>query len=176
MSALHVFRVGWIRDPGHEVRLHDPHHFQALVYEDPEAARARVAEVLRKRAEAENPPHEPWPAPEVPMRVVEAGAVPGAPARLLSLLVARGWRVVVTYARGTLTCARDGFTGKGADRRAKHYPAVVVGSWALRASAPGRRAVAIWHERGGKFSAQGVLVFGDRPAQWIGVKAFEEGL
>jgi hypothetical protein len=174
--SWHVFRVGWVHepDPTLGIRVHSPD--QVRVYEDPATARARVAEVLRKRAEAENPPYEPWPAPEVPMRIVEAADVPSAPASLSSALRAAGWSVVVTYARGTLTRARDGFTGRGADRRSKHYPAKIVGSWAVRAASPGRRAVAIWHESGGKLAAQAVLCWGDAPARWIGVEAFKKGL
>ena len=151
-------------------------HPSALVVpnEDPHVRRREVAEILRARQLAANPPHEPWPSPEIPMRVVELGSCPSAPARLVSRLVRADWRVVVTYARGTLSVARDGFTGTGAEKRPKHYPARIVGSWAVRAGAPGRRAVAIWHVGAdGKLSAQGVLRWGDSPAHWIGMQQFE---
>ena len=138
-------------------------HPSALVVpnEDPHARRREVAEILRARQLAENPPAQPWPQPEIPMRVVELGSVPSAPARLVSRLVRADWRVVVTYARGN-TIAAYGRVGR------------VIGSWAVRAGAPGRRAVAIWHVDGkGKLSAQGVLRWGDSPAHWIGMQQFE---
>lgn len=132
------------------------------VHLDPAADRERVSTILRARALAESPPYEPWPAPEVPMRAVEPGALRGTPARLLSKLRSADWRAVVTYARGTTFDAQ---------RR----PGAVIGSWALRASKGNRRMVAIWWERTpGKLQTKGVLVWGDRPAQWVGVSEFEE--
>jgi hypothetical protein len=131
---------------------------------DPEHEREVLAEILRARRERENPPHRPWPEPEVPMRVVEAGAAPKSVARLLSRLRSAGWRTVVTYARGTTFDAQ---------RR----PGRVVGTYALRAASGRRRAVAIWWEgKAGKLDTQGVLVWGDRFAQWVGIQEFERGL
>lgn len=134
------------------------------VWLDPEADRARVAEVLRVRRSAETPQREPWPEPEVPMRVIEAGAAPSSVARLLNVLRGAGWRSVATYARGT---------GFDAQRR----PGKVVGSFSLRAARGNRRAVVIWHQdAAGKLTSRGVLVWGDRHAEWIGVQEFERGL
>lgn len=173
--SFHVAGVGWVYsgdDLLPVLRKPDP------VPEAYEAMQARM-DVYRERCrlerERERTP-EPWPEPEIPMRVVAAGAAPNAPARLLSALKAGGWRFVVTYARGTLTPARDGFSGRGADRVAKHYPAKVVGSWAIRAARGPDRAVAFWHESGGKLSAQAVLRWGDAPARWIGMQEFERSL
>ena len=137
---------------------------QQIVREvDPDAERERLAELLRERRRAQTPGWQPWPAPEVPMRVVAPGSTSGGVARLLSALRSAEWRSAVTYARGTLPGARG--------RRGR-----VVGSWAVRAAKGSRRAVAIWHESGGKLTAQGVLVWGDRYAEWIGVQEFERGL
>lgn len=138
---------------------------QQIVREvDPEREREVLAEVLRMRRERENPPHQPWPLPEVSMRVINAGAAPRAVARLLSRLRAAQWRSVVTYARGTTFDAQ---------RR----PGRVVGSFALRTASGNRRAVAIWwQDEAGKLTSRKVLVWGDRFAQWIGIEAFEEGL
>lgn len=135
---------------------------QQIVREvDPDHEREVLAEVLRARRERENPPHRPWPAPEVPMLVVAPGAAPRPVARLLSRLRSAGWRTVVTYARGTTFDAQ---------RR----PGRVVGSFALRTASGNRRAVAIWwQDEAGKLTSKGVLVWGDRFAQWIGVEAFE---
>lgn len=174
---IFIPRVGWLdvrpsQWPVGRVRKPDPEP----VHVDPEQERARVAELVRARHERENPPYEPWPEPEVRMRTVEGADVPDAPARLARRLQSAGWRVAVTYARGTWERARDGFTGKGADRRAKHYPGKVIGSYAVRASKPDRRAVAIWHEQAGRLSAHKVLVLGDGPARWIGIQEFERGL
>lgn len=174
--TFHVRGVGWVYTGADLLpRVHRP----GTVPEDYEEHQTRMAlyrERLREERERASAPPPPWPAPEVPMRVVEPGAAPRAVARLLGALRGAGWRTVLTYARGTLTPARDGHTGQGAERRRKHYPAVVVGSWAVRAAHGGRRAVAIWHERGGKVSAQGVLLFGDSPARWVGIKEFEGGI
>lgn len=140
----------------------DDHPSALLVpHEDPHARRREVAEILRARQLAEHPPAQPWPSPEVPMRVVELGSVPNTPARLVRALVRADWRVVVTYARGN-TIGRYGRTGR------------VVGSWAVRAGSGSRRAVAIWHaDSGNRLSAQGVLRWGDSPAHWVGMQQFE---
>lgn len=173
--SFHVFRVGWVYT-GLDLlpAVHRP--LPEAVHADPEREREVLGEILRARRERENPPWSPWPEPEIPMRVVDAGAAPGGVARLLSRLRSAEWRSVVTYARGTLSRARDGFTGTGASKRPKHYPAVVVGSWAIRAARGNRRAVAIWHERAGKLESQGVLTWGDAPARWVGVQEFEKGM
>lgn len=131
---------------------------------DPDAERIRVAALVRARRAAENPPHKPWPASEVPMREMGVASVPGAPGKLARRLVGLGWRVVVTYAKGTTFDAQ---------RR----PGRVVGSFAIRGSYGNRRCVAIWWQgAAGRFETRGVLVWGDRCAEWVGVQAFEEGL
>lgn len=158
------------------IRVEDRPSLRLSVHLDPDQDRARVAEVLRARRAAESPPWAPWPAPAIPMREVDGATLSGGPARLLSRLRAAQWRVVVTHCRGTLTEARDGFTGKGAERRPKHYPAKIVDSWAVRAGKGNRRAVAIWHGVSGKLTSEGVLVWGDRYAQWIGLREFEGGI
>lgn len=175
---IHVGGHGWIDVSPSEwewLRVHGPDLEARHV--DPDEDRMRAAKLVRARIEAEHPPFQLWPTPEVPMRVIAPGSVPGAPARLLSRLRSAGWTVVVTYARGTVTLARDGFSGRGADKTPKHYPAKIVGSYALRCSLGVRRAVAIWWEGGaGRLDPQGVLVWGDRYAQWIGIQEFERGL
>lgn len=135
---------------------------------DPDADRARVAELVR--AAAVQPPlwegHPRWPEPEVPMRIVAPGVLGKSPARLLSKLRSASWAVVVTYA-------------KGATFDAQRRPGRIVGSYALRCAKGNRRAVAIWWEGQAdpsKLESQGVLVWGDRFAQWIGIKEFEGGL
>lgn len=145
--------------------VHRPDPFPTYV-DDPVAERARIAERVAERMRVEPPwPGYPvWPAPEVPMRVVEAGSVPNAPRGLLSKLRAHGWRVVVTYARGRTF-------------NAQRRPGKLTDSWAVRAAVGPRRAVGVWTgPPGGKLTAGGVLVFGDRPARWIGVQEFERGL
>lgn len=57
---------------------------------------------------AEAPPHEPHPAPEVPGRLAEANEIPGGAKRLVKAATDRGWRVRVTYSRGTTLTARGG--------------------------------------------------------------------
>jgi hypothetical protein len=134
--------------------------------DDPEAERIRIAERVHERMRVDPPwPDYPaWPAPEVPMRVIAAGSLPSAPAKLLSKLRSASWVVVVTYARGSVPDAQ---------RR----PGRVVGSFALRCRRGDRRAVAIWWQSmAGKLETQGVLVWGDRAAEWIGVQEFERGL
>jgi len=134
---------------------------------DPTQERNRVAAVLRERGrmlrEAQARP-DTWPAPEVPMRVVEPGALRGGAARLLSKLRSAHWGTVVTYARGT---AFD----------AQKRPGAVVSSWAIRASKDNRRAVAIWWERAnGRMESKGVLTWGVEPVKWVGVEEFESGV
>jgi hypothetical protein len=153
--------------PNRLPRIHRPDPVQRQV-DDPEAERVRIAERVRVRMTVPPPwpGHPIWPAPEIPMRVVEAGAVPKGVVRLLSRLRSAGWRTVVTYARGNVPDAQ---------RR----PGRVVGSYALRAASGNRRAVAIWWESNkdaSKLDTQGVLVWGDRTAEWIGIQAFERGL
>jgi len=145
------------------VRRPDP--FPTYV-DDPEGERARIAERVAERMRVEPPwPGYPvWPAPEVPMRVVEAGSTPSAPRGLLSKLRSAEWRVVVTYARGR-------------SFNAQRRPGRVTDSWAVRAALGARRAVGVWTgPPGGKLTSGGVLVFGDVPARWIGVQEFERGL
>jgi len=153
--------------PNRLPRVHRPDVFPTYI-DDPEAERARIAERVaeRMRIAPPWPGHPIWPAPEIPMRVVEAGAAPASVARLLSRLRGAEWRTVVTYARGNVPDAQ---------RR----PGRLVGSYALRAASGNRRAVAIWWESKtdmGKLDTQGVLVWGDRVAEWIGIQAFERGL
>jgi hypothetical protein len=174
---MHLPGLGWVdTDPEgwfmHRVHKPDPEPR----YVDPEEERARVAVAMRAWRDAQHPPYVPWPDPEVPMRVIAPGSLPSAPARLLSALRSAQWRVVVTYARGTATEAREGFTGKGAQKRPKHYPAKIVGSYALRASLGVRRAVAVWWDSAGRVEPQGVLVWGDQYAKWVGIQEFERSL
>lgn len=132
--------------------------------EDPYEARERVSALLRGRRPAPDAQAAPWPAPEVPMRIVEPGALKNAPARLLSRLRVAGWRSVVTYARGTTFDAQK-------------RPGAVVSSWAIRAAKGNRRIVAIWWERAtGRYESRGVLTWGDRPAVWLGLREFERGI
>lgn len=143
------------------VRIDDHPSRLIVPNEDPHARRAEVAELLRAQRLAANPPHEPWPAPEIPMRVVAAGSVPSALVRPLSRLTAAGWRSVVTYCRGTSVAAYG-----------KHGR--VVDCWAIRAGKPGIRAVLIWRGPTGKLTNEGVLVWGtDRAATWLGWQQFE---
>lgn len=135
---------------------------------DPDEDRLRVAELVRQAAV--QPPlwdgYPQWPAPDIPMRVVPPGALAKGPARLLSRLRSADWAVVVTYARG-------------ATFDAQRRPGRVVGSFALRCSRGDQRAVAIWWEGRtdpARLEPQGVLVWGDRFAQWIGIQEFERGL
>ena len=162
---MHVAGVGWIdcRPSEWEFdRIVGPAPLPVHV-DDPEAERERVAARVAERMRVEPlwPGYPVWPAPEIPMRVIEAGAVPGAPARLLSKLRSADWRVVVTYARGTTFDAQ---------RR----PGRVLDSYALRSASGNRRAIPIWTgSPGGKLTSGGVLLFGDRPTQWIGLREFE---
>lgn len=95
------------------------------------------------------------------MRVVEAGSAPETVARRLRALRAAGWRSVVTYARGTTFDAQ---------RR----PGRVLSSWAVRCARGNARRVAIWWQAAdGKLTSRGVLAWGDRHAQWIGVAEFD---
>jgi len=130
---------------------------------DPTADRARVAEVVRAQNLALHPPYEPWPAPEVQMRVIAPAAAPDAAQALSRRLAELGWRVVVTYSRGTKPSTQK-----------RHQ--VVIDCYAVRAGKGQRRAVAIWWRRAGKVTTQGVLVWGDRIAQWVGIQEFERGL
>lgn len=147
------------------VRVEDQPSQWLPLHADPDAERARLRRVLREAREAtlSIPTGADWPKPEVAMRVVEAGALRGAPARVLKALRSAGWRTVVTYARGTTFDAQ---------RR----PGAVVGSWAIRAAKGKRRATAIWWERNGRLESRSVLVWGDRPAQWVGISEFEKGI
>lgn len=144
------------------MRVEDQPEQWLPVHVDPALDRARVAAVLAERRAREHPGHQPWPAPEIPMYVVEPGALRNAPARLLSRLRVAGWRSVVTYARGTTFDAQK-------------RPGRVVGSYAIRSSLGNRRSVAVWWEgdKGRLEEPRGVLVWGDRPAQWIGIREFE---
>ena len=162
---IHVFGFGWIDvEPSNWLASQpiyrpdpEPRHC------DPERERAEVAERLRLRKIADNPPRQPWPAPEVPMRVLAPGSIPSAPAKLLRSLRSLGWAVVVTYARGT---------SPNAQRR----PGRVLDSYALRSSFRNRRAVAFWTgPPGGRLTSDGVLLWGDRHMQWVGVQEFERG-
>lgn len=171
----HVPGVGWVYTG---LDLLPRVHRAGSLPEDYDACRARM-DAYRERCRVEREREwtaQPWPAPEVPMRVVEPGVAPDAVLRVLKALQAAQWRFVVTYARGTLTPARDGFSGKGAAKVAKHYPAKVVDSWALRAGCAGRRAVAIWHGYNGKLTSEGVLCWGDAPARWVGITEFMRGV
>lgn len=141
------------------VRVEDHPEQWLPVSSHPEVDRARVAEILRARREPVV--RADWPAPEVPMRIVEPGSLKSGPARLLRSLRAAEWRSVVTYARGTIFDAQK-------------RPGAVVSSWAIRAAKGNRRIVAIWWERTpGKLESKGVLVWGDRPAVWLGLREFE---
>lgn len=133
------------------------------VHGDPAELSAAAAARVRARMAAENPPAEPHPVPEVPMRVIGPGAAPDAVRALSARLAGLGWRVVVTYCRGTKTSTQ------------KRYR-TVVDSYAVRAALGVRRAVAIWWVRAGKLETQGVLVWGDRYAAWVGIQEFERGL
>ena len=162
--SWHVFRVGWVHEPDPllGVRVHSPDPVR--VYEDPAAARVRVAEVLRKRAEAANPPRQPWPTPEVMAREVAAAALPEGPARLLSRLQALGWSAAVTYARGTLPDAQG-------------RPGRVADSYVLRGKRGNRRCAAIWEgTNAGKVTTKGVLTLDERGLTKMKITEFEEGL
>ncbi len=152
---FYVGRLGW--------RVNDTPEADEPRHGDPAADMARAAAAVRARNLADNPPWQPWPPPEIPMRVIEPGAAPDAVAALSRRLQAAGWRVVITYCRGTKPA-----------RQKRHQ--VVVDSYAVRAATRGRRAVAIWWRRAGKLETQGVLVWGDQYARWIGIQEFEGGL
>lgn len=131
---------------------------------DPAGERERLGALLRGARPAPSAQGALWPAPEVPMRIVEPGSLRGGAARLLKALRVAGWRSVVTYARGTTFDAQ---------RR----PGGVVSSWAIRAAMGDRRIVAIWWERtAGRFESRGVLCWGDRLAVWLGLREFEKGV
>lgn len=162
--VIHVFGFGWIdvrpSEPNYRIHKPDPEPR----YCDPDQERAEVSERLRLRRIADNPPRQPWPQPEIPMRVLAPGALPQSPARLLGKLQAAGWAVVVTYCRGT-----------SPDRQRR--PGRVLDSYALRSSLRNRRAVAFWTgPPSGKLTSDGVLLWGDRTMKWVGVKEFEGGL
>lgn len=142
------------------IRIEDHPEQWLPMHCDPNDDRARVAVALRARRAVENPPWQPWPAPAVPCHTVEPGMLKNAPARLVSRLRAAGWRLAVTHAVGTTFDAQK-------------RPGAVVGSWAIRAGKGNRRIVAVWWERKGRLEPKGVLVWGDRPAHWIGVQEFE---
>jgi hypothetical protein len=89
-----------------------------------------------------------WPAPEVPCRLAEPGEIPTGARRVLRVAESAGWRVVATYARGTVPMRRP------------H----VVDSLALRMRAGPSRAVAIWLD--GRFDT--AVMFGDRPPRTCG--------
>lgn len=160
--AFHVRGFGWVYEVSDlwrdMTRVVDPEPFPRYV--DPEQERARVAERMRQRELERNPPPRPWPAPEVPMRVVEGGSAPNVVRAALVWMGAAGWRSIVTYARGTSI-------GRGGK------PGAVVGSWAIRSARGASRAVAIWEERAGKLTSKGVLRFGDRSAAWVGATEFK---
>lgn len=79
----------------------------------------------------------PHPAPEVLARLATAEETPRAVASLHRTAIATGWRVWVTYARGTLTGAMHKI--RGGDR--------VIDSIAIRLRHPdGRGAVLVYHD------------------------------
>jgi hypothetical protein len=140
----------------------------AEFYAERDARWKRIGDELAREREVKVPP--PWPAPEVACHVVERSRWSGAWGALAACLSdRRGWRVRVTHARGTRP------TG------ARHQPGPVVDSWAVRARAGnevGRpRCCAIWYgPPGGRLSSDGVLRFGDRYPQWVGIEAFKKEL
>jgi hypothetical protein len=101
----------------------------------------------------------PWPAPEVPARVVALGdpEVSTGPRRLARAASKAGWAVVATYARGT-------DPGKRVPR--------VVDSLALRMRRSERRAVAVWHD--GEIDT--AWLWGDRPFTPCAVTELREAL